>query len=341
MGDVTTKIECDFFHGSGSTTDAATLRLRHLVIGLGNWTVGYTWSNWVDLDADAETVDFIGPVGQACYDTPRYSQIKYNFAIDKQNSLAVSLEENQNDEKFYAGSVLTSVAGATTVPSVKAPTIVAAYTYADTWGHLALRGMEQYWGAYSGAVAYQAAVPANPTTYTPAKPAVAAASSVSVSSWAGAVQLSGAWNVTKTDSIVASVYTGQGLGAYGADNGYDAAFDMVGSTVDFCKSTGWQAGWTHNWSDAWRTNVVLSGLYYSGDPVFQASGNAATNSDIKSTSNVFLNAIVKLTKSCELGVEYGYETATSFGSAGVVNANLCTSNMAHSNKIQATLTASF
>jgi hypothetical protein len=339
-GDITTKVEVDFAQASQqvqlfTTTGAVAangfsawltqnqngaIRLRQAVIGIGNFTVGYTWSNWIDLDAGAETVDWGGPVGQAPGDTPRYTQIRYTFPIDKNNSLAFSLEENMNQEgQFYAGSP-AGLNAASTVPDCKFPTVVAAYTYSDKWGHIALRGLEQYWGGYTA-------------------PTVPNSTGIHTSSWAAAGQVSGAINIGK-DALVASVYTGKGLGAYGMDNGYDAEIDTAANTVNFTTSTGWQAGYTHVWNSTVRSNIVAGGVSYSNDPDNVPTISPA-NGDVKTVEDAFINTFVKFSKSCELGIEYGYETVKTFGSLAVTDSNNNLTNKLSESKVQVSLTANF
>ncbi len=335
LGDVTTKVELDFAHGFGSPTSNATPRLRHLVMNFANWTFGYTWSTWLDLDAGADVVDWGGAIGATNWDTPRYSQIRYTIPFDKNNSLAIALEENQNDQgAFYAGSKVT----AGTVPDNRYPTIVAAYTYSDKWGHVGLRGLEQYWGGY---------LP--PTAGVPG-------SGTHTSSWAGAGQLSFSVNIMK-DALVGSIYTGKGLGAYGTDNGYDAIINVatpVGAdqpispnTVAFTTSTGWNAGYTHNWTDTVRSNIIAGGLTFTNDPNNFAGYDGgvlpgvAYLTDVKSSYNVLVNTFVKLTKTVELGIEYKYEQLKTFGSLACTDSNNNPTDKLTESKVQFTMTANF
>ncbi|MGA2081887.1 MAG: DcaP family trimeric outer membrane transporter [Holophaga sp.] len=333
LGDVTTKVELDFamYHGVSSLSPWLQPRIRHAVLGIGNWTIGYTWSNWVDLDTGGETVDWVGPVGQAGFDTPRFTQFRYTLPIDKNNSLAISLEDNNNQGTFYAGTPVASkgntvVADSNAQPDVKYPNLVVAYTYSDKWGHAALRGLMQNYGAYD---------------------ANGLAGTQRTNAWAGAVQFSGSINIGK-DSLVGSVYTGKGLGAYGADNGYDELINAGANKVDFTQSTGWQVGYTHVWTNAVRSNIVISGLSYGTDAKiadnYTSGGVTAdtTNSgDVKNAYSGFLNTFIKVAKNCEVGVEYGYESLTTFGSQGVTKSDGSLSSKNAENKVQLSVTATF
>jgi hypothetical protein len=127
FGDITTKIEYDLNVGSG-----AAAHMRHAFATVGNLTFGHTWSLWNDGDASIDEVDWAGPVGSPCWDTPRRPQLRYTFPIDKQNTFAISLEQTTGimDGDLAAPGFAGVTSGA------KTPNLVAAYTYADTWGHV-------------------------------------------------------------------------------------------------------------------------------------------------------------------------------------------------------------
>ena len=178
LGDITTKIEMDM--------NTAPWHTRLVQISIGNWTVGKAWSVWNDLDAGPDTVDWAGPVGGACFDTPRRPLVKDLAHFDKKNSLEIGIEQN-------SGQTDGTTAGAASKADGRYPNFVAAYTYADTWGHIGLRGLEQNVAAYI------------PTATT---------ASSRYNSWEGAFQLSGAFNIAK-DALVATIYSGKALGDYG------------------------------------------------------------------------------------------------------------------------------
>jgi hypothetical protein len=303
LGDVTTQIELDFAKGQGKGTP----NLRQAYVGFGNWITGLYWSNWVDLDAGASTVDFNGPIGQPCNDTGHFAQVRCTFPLSRKSRLALSVEQNVTAKGQFPEGSAPGPANPTTKPDARYPTLVAAYTYTDAWGHLGIRGLEQHYGAYT--------------------PATGTARS---NRWAGAMQLSGALKVFGQDSLVGSWYTGQALGPYGI--GIQAARYSGGSLQPY-RNSGWQTGYTHVWNPRLRSNLVASGVQFKND----ASGP----SDIKSARNYFANTFVKLAPSVELGLEYGYEALTTFGPSAVTRADGSLSNRNASNKLQISLTATF
>ena len=147
LGDVLARIEIDFADGKGF---GGKPHLRHAYLGFGNWIAGHTWSVWTDPDAAGETVDNCGAVGQACFDTGRYTQLRYTVPMGHGSRLAVSVEKNVTTHGVFPDQSLTRPASpAGTIPDGRYPSLVAAYTMDGDWGHLSLRGLEQHYGAYT------------------------------------------------------------------------------------------------------------------------------------------------------------------------------------------------
>jgi len=304
LGDISTKIEYDL--------NSSSSHLRHAYIKFGGWTIGKAWSLWNDLDAGADTVDWAGPIGSACYDTPRLVEVQYNMSLDKHNAIGFSIEQNTGNSD---GSYNTGGLGA---PSSKIPSFVAAYTYTGDWGHIGVRGLAQNYGEY---------IAATDQYYSKIE--------------CGA-QVSGQFNIAK-DSLIFSVMTGNGLGQYG--NGFQSVlFDDVNQKITALSSTGWLAGYTHNWNDAVRSNLIASGTIFQSDnssPLLDAGTNSTNGPLMKTMSNVFVNTIVKLSKTTELGFEYVYETAKGFGQNVAFKTDGSATGSASDSKFEVALTAHF
>ena len=307
-GDIVTLVELDFAKDQAKNGGA---NLRHAYVTLGRWTAGYTWSNWIDLDGTGSTVDMTGPVGQACNGTSRFAQLRYTAPLSQRSTLAISVEQNQNAwEKFKDVTGVPDPPQATR-PDARYPTLVGAYTFADTWGHVGLRAMGQNYGAYT---------PANGTspTHRPNR-------------WGGAVQLSGGFKLGK-DLLVASIYNGRGLGEYGA--AVQGARLVSPDDLRLYSNLGWQAGYTHQWTDRVRSNLVMGAVNFRNNSAMQPE-------DIRSSANCFVNTFVKLRRNVELGMEYGYEDLRTLAGDKVTQSNGGKSGQNHSNKLQVSLTASF
>lgn len=306
-GDITSVVELDFSKGNAKNGGA---NLRHAHLTLGRWTLGHTWSNWLDQDAAGTTVDMNGPVGQPCNGSSRFTQVRYTFPAGRRSTFAFSLEQNKMAwEKVPSGLAPDSPAR----PDARYPSLIGAYTFVDTWGHLGLRALGQHHGAY-----------------TPG--ASAAAPPLRAGHWGGAAQLSGALKLGG-DLLAASVYGGQGLGEYGA--GFQT-LQFNGGTRDFqlYRNTGWQAAYTHAWTDQVHSGLVLGGVD------FRDNGTLALK-DISHAGSAFVNTFVKLHRDVELGMEYGYEELRTFGRNQVTRRDGSKSDRNHSSKLQVSFTAKF
>jgi len=308
LGAITTLMEMDFARDQAKNGGAS---LRHACLTLGGWTIGYTWSNWLDLEAGGETVDMNGPIGQACNGSSRHTQVRYTWAAGDRSRFAFALEQNPMAWKFKNIVPQPDPKGPT-VPDARYPTLVGAYTYSDRWGHVAVRAMEQNYGAYT--------------------PAAGALPEARPGRWGGAVQLSGAFRFGR-DLLGASLYTGSGLGDYGAGI-QGARIDAAGQHLLLYRNVGWQAGYTHAWTARVRSNLVAGGVTFNNDA-------AASPSSIRSSTSAFINTFVKLNRILELGVEYGFENLRTFGAGQVVDRDGSRSGQNRSNKLQVSLTASF
>ena len=303
FGDITTLLEMDFTKEASKT---GGLKLRHAYVTFGNWTLGHTCSNWLDVDATGETMDMNGPVGQACNGSGRFTQARYRFPLSRRSGLAFSVEQNRMGWGQFTGDIVGAPASTAAVPDARYPTLTGAYTFTDDWGHWSLRAMEQSLGAYT------------------------LASGQRSDQWGGAVQLSGTVKLGK-DSLVGSIYSGRGLGDYGV--GIQAARYDSQDLLLF-RNQGWQAGYTHNWTGRVRSNLVASGVTFNDNAAVQPV-------TIKNAMNYFANTFVKLSPSVELGMEYGYEDLRTFGANAVTQRDGGQSDRNHSNKLQVSLTAKF
>lgn len=76
LGNVTTFFEGDFFGGDGNerVSNSNNLRMRHAWGSIGGLLIGQSWSNFMDVGAGPEVLDFGGPVGAIFV---RQTQVRY------------------------------------------------------------------------------------------------------------------------------------------------------------------------------------------------------------------------------------------------------------------------
>jgi hypothetical protein len=314
-GDVVTSLELAF--NTGSPSAKGNPKLSQAWAGLGGWIVGYTWSNWINLEAQPETVDASGPIGQTSFDTGKFTQVRYAWRPDPHQTLALSVEANQRAFRDWSGDNPNARKDGkyeTFIrPDARYPSVVAAYTWRWDRGQVSLRAVEQQYGAYRP-----------PRGDTP---------SARTATWGGAVQLSGNLRVGRQDKLVYSVYTGEGLGVYGFNPQGIRWGDGLERTWLY-QSTGWQAGYIHHWTERVRSNLIATGLHFRHSAAVQ-------DIDVRRSENYFLNTIVKLTRSVEWGLEYGYEGIRTFGAQAVTHRDGSKGDANHSSKLQMTFTAKF
>jgi hypothetical protein len=135
--DITGFIEFDLYGGGGNEklTNSRHPRLRHAFIKYKNWTVGQTWSTFINTSALAEAADFAGPLvasGFIRQDLIRYTVGNLQIAI-----------ENPESYGGYVGS-----AGYGTKDAV--PDVVGKYTLKGDWGNVAIAAVAKQLETASG-----------------------------------------------------------------------------------------------------------------------------------------------------------------------------------------------
>jgi hypothetical protein len=121
-GDTTAFFEIDFYTGGGNEilTNSINPRLRHAFIKHGNWTVGQTWSTFINTSALAESVDFGGPLvasGFVRQTQVRYTNGNFQFAIE-------------NPESYGGDNTQDAM-----------PDIIGKYTHNGDWGTVSVSGV--------------------------------------------------------------------------------------------------------------------------------------------------------------------------------------------------------
>jgi len=283
LGDISTQIEYDL---NGSNSD-----LRQANLKIGDWTFGKSWSLWGDRDLWYETADWCGPLGQPGWLSPRVLEIQYFHRLNEKIYAGISLEQQVTINAGAAGSSASST-GDTSIP-----TTVAAWTYKDSWGHLGVRGMGQYYGTFV--------------------PATSGVGKKNYGRMEYAFMVSGDVRVSKSDDILYNVYKGNALGAYGI--GYQSVvFNDAARTVTPFESIGWAAGISHTWSPKYRSNISVGGVQYER-PSLPSAYMAYFY--LKSGVSAFANTFIFFNKYVDMGIECGFEQARAASGYTAVNAS--------------------
>lgn len=225
LGALKTFIEADFFGtaaGNRKTLSGEGIQLRHAYGQVGKVLAGQTWSNFMDLDAYPESLDFVGPTGLAFI---RQAQVRYTDTFADKYTWSVAAEAPHTD---YTSPT------ATDVDLSDMPDLTAKLQYKDTFGHVA------------GRVLVRHLVEGN----------TGAASSSG--EYGYGLGLSGKFFVNEKDAFMFEVQGGDGIGRYifdvaNSNNGTT----YVNGTVEPQFAWGGYAAYQHYWADDWRSNFIL------------------------------------------------------------------------------------
>ena len=128
---VNTKIEIDFLAsapgGNERVTNSYAPRIRQAFITYDGWLFGQAWSNFQNVGALPETLDFVGPAEGTVF--ARQSQIRYSTG-----NWSFSVENPE--------STITTQGGArVATDDASLPDFTARYTHKADWGELVFTGL--------------------------------------------------------------------------------------------------------------------------------------------------------------------------------------------------------
>lgn len=120
-------IEMDFMPngdagGNEIISNSYSPRLRHAFLKFDNWTVGQTWSTYMDVGALPESVDFLGASESTVFVRQpmiRYTSGAFQIAVENPESFNDTGDRDDND----------------------LPDLIANYTHKADWGHVRLSGL--------------------------------------------------------------------------------------------------------------------------------------------------------------------------------------------------------
>ncbi|MCD8563366.1 MAG: DcaP family trimeric outer membrane transporter [Alphaproteobacteria bacterium] len=293
-GDLKIFVEGDFFQSQGNqtTTNAEGFGLRHAYGELGSFIVGQTWSNYMDLDAYPETLDYVGPTGITLL---RQGQIRYTHRPDgSKNSYSIALENPQSDFAKNPGNP-----GSDTNIN-QFPDVTANAKFVGDAGELSVKGVLRQLGAYNTTNANKD----RDTGY--------------------AVAVSGKLKVGEKDDLRFQLGYGDGIGRYIYDvgvgsgtGGQGGAFTSTATHDDFeaIKAWGGYAAYRHMWSDKWRSNLLVGTTQITDNPSYL--NPATTNERIYSGE---ANLIWAVTPKVDIGGAYIYgKRETESGADGTLH----------------------
>ncbi|MCD9030665.1 porin [Luteimonas sp. Y-2-2-4F] len=117
------------FAGNEVITNTYALTLRHAYVSFNGWLAGQTWSNFQDVAALPDTVDFTGPSEGTIFN--RQAQVRYT-----RGPWSFSVENPQTTITPYLGRAARFNSGEDSVPD-----LTARWATRGDWGHFTVAGL--------------------------------------------------------------------------------------------------------------------------------------------------------------------------------------------------------
>ena len=227
MGELTTLLDFDLFDSGGGNTQA---RVLHAWGELGAFGAGQTETLFMDGDVFPNTIDYWGPSGMVYVRNP---QVRYTPINRDGMKVAVSLESPSAAIDTGKVSEVDPALGASVTGRNRYPDLVASLRLDRDWGHFKVAGLLRQ-------VGYE--TPANP------------GSAPSGNETGYGLNLSGAFNTSGDNRVVAQLVLGRGIASYMNDGGSDIAPD-AGLQAEAVETVGWFVYYDHYWNDKWSSSV--------------------------------------------------------------------------------------
>ncbi len=246
---ITGVLEFDFLvtnNGNERISNSYTPRMRHAFLKYKNWTVGQTWSTFMDVGALPETVDFIGVTDATIFDRQplvKYTNGAWEFAL-----------ENPETTVTPNGGGGRIVADDNNVPD-----FVARYTSKQDWGYFKVAGLLRQIKYENG-------------------------TDIDGSSSAWGVSLTGKVNLDGGDDIRLMFNTGSGLGRYIGLNAANGAVITPDGDLEAIDSYGYAIAYRHLWNAKMRSSITFSALNIDNDTAL--TGTSVTESTYSARVNL-------------------------------------------------------
>jgi hypothetical protein len=236
-------LEMDFFGGGSNAllgnevaTNTHGVAVRHAYVQWNRWLAGQTWSNFQDVAALPDSVDFVGPTEGTVF--VRQAQLRYtngpwSFSVENPETTITPFQG--------AGARISSDDNLT-------PDLTARWLTKGDWGHFTVAALLREFRHD------------NPAT------------GIDDSARGGAVSVSGRFNLGANDDIRYVVNTGRGIGRYlGLGVASDTVLAADGSLEPLDGYGGFVA-WRHAFSPKLRGNLFYSMAHFDNDAALTGFG---------------------------------------------------------------------
>ena len=246
--------------GNQASTNTHGVTLRQAYVSWDKWLAGQTWSNFQDVAALPDAVDFVGPTEGTTF--VRQAQLRYT-----NGGFSVALENPQTVVGSYRSSART------TSDDGSVPDLTARYTRKGDWGHVSVAGLARQ-------LQHETAT-------------------TDATSTGFGVSVSGKYNLSKSDDIRYMLTGGTGIGRYvGFALGADGTLDAAGGDIESTGVLAGFVAWRHVFDPKLRGNLMLSRAQFDNDTDW--TGFGVTKSAQSIHANLIYSPFPKLDIGAEL-----------------------------------------
>jgi len=246
--------------GNQAATNTHALTLRQAYVSWDKWLAGQTWSNFQDVAALPDAVDFVGPTEGTTF--VRQAQLRYTSG-----AFSVALENPQTVVGSYRSTTRTTSDDGTL------PDVTARYTKKGSWGHVSVAGLARQ-------LRHETAT-------------------TEASGTGFGASVSGKYNIGKADDIRYMLTGGSGIGRYvGFALGADGTLNATGEDLDSTGVLAGFVAWRHMFDPKLRGNLMVSRAQFDNDTDW--TGFGVTKSAQSIHANLIYSPFPKLDIGAEL-----------------------------------------
>lgn len=267
LGLLKTDLAFDLFGTDGGTN----IHWLRVWAELGAWGVGQTDSNFMNLDAFPNVIDYWGPPGMVFLRNP---QLRYTGAAGQGLAWAVSLEAPNSVIDTGKLSQVDPALGTGVTAHNRLPDLVGSLRMERDWGHVKAAAIVREVGFQTSTTS--SGDPSNEKT-------------------GYGLNVSGAWKLTGRDTVSWGVAGGKAIASYMNDGGTDLAPD-----ASFRAQAVGSLGWFLYYGRAWDAKLT-SAIGYSQHRQDNTGGQAGNA--LHAGSYASANLLYSLTRNVLLGGE--------------------------------------
>ena len=246
--------------GNQASTNTHGVTLRQAYVTWDKWLAGQTWSNFQDVAALPDAVDFVGPTEGTTF--VRQAQVRYTSG-----PFSVALENPQTLVNGYRSTTRTIS------DDGSLPDLTARWTTKGDWGHVSVAGIARQLRHDT------ATTSASDTGY--------------------GVSVSGKYDLGKSDDVRYMLTAGRGIGRYVAFGlGADGVLDATGGELDGIGVLAGFVSWRHVFNPKLRGNLMFSRAQLDNDTDW--TGFGVTESAQSVHANLIYSPFPKLDIGAEL-----------------------------------------